>query len=507
MVINAICNSISKNEEYLKKTIGACPDIEYREFIIPAFNNSNALIVYINNMANNIEIDQSILTPLMNCNKKLFPKFGLFSTNNRKLSLLMKSSIFIKQFHETNAWNEICDAIMQGNTCLFIDKCNTAVILSTRSLEHRAISEPITESEIRGPRDGFIESIVTNTTMIRSRIKDYGLRFENLKLGERTKTNISLAYIETLVNDSLLVELRERLNRIKVDSILASSYIEEFIEDAPNSIFPQIEHTERPDKACSAILEGRIVILVDNSPFALIVPTVFWNFIQTSGDYYERYFIGTFFRWIRLIALLLSFTLTSLYVLLASFHQEMLPTVLALKIAQGRAGVPFPALIEALIMDLLLEIIKEAGLRIPNPIGPTVSIVGTFIMGQAAFLAGIASPTLIIFITIAALCSYAIPSYSFSNSLRLVRFPLLAMTGCFGLLGFFGGIIFIILHFLSLRSFGEPFFAPVIPFEKNNVGDVFVRAPWWKMSKRPRMAHPKDSTRQVENLKPKPPRQ
>jgi hypothetical protein len=475
---NEIYNSVEKNEGYLKKTIGTCSDIEYREFIIPIMNNSSAVIVYINNMVDNIEIDQFILAPLMKCCQLPRPKFSLFSINNKRMSSLMNSGVFIRQARETNAWTEICDEIMQGNTCLFVDKYNTAIILSTRKVESRAISEPITESEVRGPRDGFIENIAKNTALIRTRIKDYGLRFENMKIGERTKTDISLVYIESLVNDSILTELKTRLNRIKVDSILASSYVEEFIEDEPFSIFPQIEHTERPDKACSAILEGRIIILIDNTPFVLIVPTVFWNFIQTSGDYFDRYFVGTFFRWIRLLALLLSFTLSSLYVLLASFHQEMLPTVLALKIAEGREGVPFPALIEALIMDILLEIVKEAGLRMPNPVGSTVSIVGTFIMGQAAILAGIASPTLIIFVTVSAICSYAIPSYNMSNSIRLVRFPLLFLTGCLGILGFLGGIIVIILHFLSLRSFGEPFLAPIIPFDKSGNKDVLVRVPW-----------------------------
>lgn len=495
----AISESIDKNEQYLKKTIGKSTDIGYRRFTIPSLDQSNALIVFINRMVDNKEIDEFILEPLMKCRE--LPKFGSVS----KIPLLASSGIFIKQAEQTKEWTKICDAVVQGDTALFIDKCDTAILLSTRSLDTRSILDPQNESEVKGPRDSFIESIAVNGSLIRRRIKDYALRFENMKLGERTKTDVALVYIENLVNDSILTELRTRLNRIKTDSILASAYIEEFIQDAPRSIFPQIEHTERPDKACSAILEGRIVILADNTPFALIVPTVFWNFLHASGDYYERPFFGTFFRIIRVIALLLSFTLSSLYVLLSAFHQEMLPTNLALKIAEGRAGVPFPALIEAFIMDIMLEIMKEAGLRMPKPVGQTVSIVGTFIIGQAAVVAGIVSPVLVIFITVAAICSYALPYYGVGNALRIIRFAMLMLSGCLGILGFFAGLIVIVMHLLSLRSFGSPFLAPIIPFDASATRDVIIRAPWWKMGKRGNTGKPKDSVRQAPNLKPTPP--
>lgn len=491
------------NEEYLKSKLGISYDIEFRHFIIPVFDNCNATIIYINNMIDIKEIDEYILAPLMQTVK--LPELGKTPTNSSKTTILMNSGIFIKQVEESTDWAKICDAVMFGNTVLFVDKCDIALILSTRDFETRSIEEPLTESEVRGPRDGFVESIKINTSLIRRRIKDYGLTFEKMKIGDRTKTEIAIVYINSLVNDGVLGELKSRLNRIKVDGILASANIEELIEDAPNSIFPQIEHTERPDKASSAILEGRIVILVDNTPFCLIVPTIFWNFIQTSGDYYDRFYTSSFIRWIRAISLYLSLVLSSMYVLLSSYHQEMLPTTLALKIAQGRQGVPFPAVIEALMMELMLEIMKEAGLRMPKPIGQTVSIVGTFIIGQAAVVAGIVSPTLVIFIAVGAICSYTSPSLSLSNAMRLIRFPIILATAFLGLLGFFAAIIILGLHLLSLRSFGEQFTSPIIPFDKNGSKDVFVRSPFWKMSKRSRLGQPKDINRQAPNMKPKPP--
>jgi hypothetical protein len=379
------------------------------------------------------------------------------------------------------------------------------LILSTRKYESRTVAEPEAETEIRGPRDGFVENIETNAALIRRRIKDYGLRFENLKIGQRTKTNISIAYIESLVNESILKEVKIRLNRINVDSILESSYIEEFIEDSPTSVFPQIEHTERPDVVSAAILEGRIAILVDNTPFVLMVPSIFWNFLASGGDYYERYHIGAFLRWLRLLSLFLSLSLSSFYILLTSFHQEMLPTTLALKIAAGRVGVPFPAVIEVFMMEIMLEITKEAGLRMPNPIGQTVGFVGALVIGQGAVSAGLVGPALVIVIAIEAICSFCIPAYNMSNSLRLIKFPLILLSATFGIIGYLAGIIVILLHLLSLRSFGAPYLAPMAPLDLNGLRNIFTRPPWWSMKERPGYSKAKDVRRQTtENLKPRP---
>jgi spore germination protein KA len=502
---SAITKVLQENEAYLKNTIGESFDIIYRHFQIP-FKNTHALIVYVSGMVDTRVIDETILAPLMESMGLSEPK--QFMKKSGDISMLVESGVFTSAVKTTTFWSEICDAISEGDTVLLVDQCAEALMLNTRKYESRAVSEPSTESEIRGPRDGFVENIQTNAALIRRRIKDYGLRFENMKIGERTKTIVSLIYIQSLVNEALLDEVRNRLGRIKTDSVLGSQYIEEFIEDSPYSIFPLVANTERPDRACAAILEGRIAILVDNTPFALIVPAIFWQFLQTSGDYYERFTLGTFIRWIRFLALFLSISLSPLYVLLTSFHQEMLPTALALKIAAGRSGVPFPAFVEAFLMEIILEIMKEAGLRMPKPLGQTVSIVGTLVIGQAAVSAGLVSPLMVIVIAVAAISSFAIPSYIMSNSLRLIRFPLLFLSALFGLLGYIAGLMVISLHLMSLRSFGTPYLAPVIPFNSNSsVQDVFTRAPWWKMNKRSALARPQDQTRQNSNdLKPKPPK-
>ncbi|MFX4262531.1 spore germination protein [Pelotomaculum propionicicum] len=475
--------------------MGQSFDTEYRHFIIPEYDNCEALIVYISGLVDTKVIEKDVLAPLMDC--PCLPEEKYFAKRTGRIRKLIQSGVFVPFARETNQWRDLCDAVMEGDTVLFLDGSGSALILSAKKNEFRSIEEPEAETEVRGARDGFVENAQTNAALIRRRIKDYNLRFENLKIGERTKTVVILVYIESLVNESILKEVRTRLNRINVDGILESAYIEEFIEDSPNSVFPQIENTERPDKASAAILGGRIAILVDNTPFVLMVPTVFWNFIESSGDYYQRYHIGTFLRWLRFLSLFLSISLSSLYVLLTSFHQEMIPTSLALNIAAGRTGVPFPAVIEAFIMEIMLEIIKEAGLRMPKAIGQTVGFVGALIIGQGAVAAGLVGPALVIAIAIAAICSFAIPAYNMNNSLRLIKFPLIFLSAIFGILGYLAGIMAILLHLLSLRSFGAPFLAPAVPLDKSGFRNVFIRAPRWSMKERPGYSSPKEVKRQT----------
>ncbi|MCM0650781.1 spore germination protein [Clostridium swellfunianum] len=505
MIEDKIGRSLNDNEKQIKSILGESSDIIIRNFVIPAFNNCRAFILFIDGLTGTKELDDIILKPLMTNAQSSIERN--FAATAGPIRALKEAGLLSPSVNETQKWNEIFDAVLCGDTALFIEAFDTAIIMSTRGYESRSVSEPLSESEVRSARDGFIENIRVNTSLIRRRIRDYSLRMDAMKIGERTKTDVILVYIDNLVNKGILEELKKRLNRIKVDSILESGYIEEFIEDAPQSIFPTIEHTERPDKAAAAILEGRIAILIDNTPFCLVVPTVFWQYIQATGDYYERYYIGTFIRWLRLFALFVSLTLSSFYVMLSEFHQEMYPTLLALRIAAGREGVPFPAILEVLLMETIFEIMREAGLRMPKPVGQAVGIVGALVMGEAAVSAGLVGPILVIVVSAAGISSFAVPAYSMSTSFRLLRFPLILLSGSFGILGFLGGTIVITLHLLSLRSFGAPFLTPIDPFRLPGNKDVLIRAPWWMMKKRPRITQPQDFDRQAdsEQLKPKPP--
>ncbi len=497
-----IFKNLNKNEEYLKKTIGSCIDTQYRHISVKALGDCDALLVYIRKMVKEELLERFVVEPLKNVDKLEVNKPVIINKDN--MQKLVDYEIVVLNSKEVTDWVSVCDAVISGDSVLFLEKSNTALIVSTKGWDSRAISEPVTEGEVRGPRDGFIEDVNTNISLIRRRIRDYGLRFEYMKIGERTKTDIYLAYIEGIVNETNLQELRQRLKRIKIDAIIGSGYVEEFIEDNSFTIFPLIDHTERPDKACSAILEGRIIVLVDNAPYVMIVPTVFWQYLQAPGDYYERPYVGTFARWIRFLGLFLSMSVSSFYVLLSSYHQEMIPTPLALNIAGGREGVPFPAVVEALSMEILFEVLREAGIRMPRPIGQTVSIVGALVVGQAAVAAGLVGPSLIIVIAISAISSFALPSYSMGNALRILRFPMIILSSVLGLVGYLLGIIVVALHLMSLRSFGVPFLSPLIPFDKSGNQDVLVRLPWWKMLKRPPFSRSKDTYRQKNGLRPGP---
>lgn len=488
-----ISKDIKSNEKFLINTIGQGVDTNYRHIAIPLLGNCEALIVNIKGLVNTTEMELSIVAPLVEQSKT---KENInFINRASRLYQFFESGTSVSGVRKSQLWTEICDAIVSGDSVLFLENCDTALILANKGYKLRAVSEPSSELEIKGPKDCFIEDIMSNMSLIRRRIRDYGLRFEGLIIGERSKTDISLVYINNLVNQSLLEEVKTRLKKIEIDAVLSNSFIIEFIEDAPSSFFPQIEQTERPDKAVAAILEGRIVILIDNTPFALIVPSVFWDFLQSPGDHYERFYLGTFWRWIRLIALFLALSSTSFYVLLTSFHQEMLPTSLALKVASGREGVPFPAVIEAFVLELIFEIMTEAGIRMPKAIGQTVSIVGTLVIGQAAVSAGLVGPALVIAVAVGAISSFAIPSFSMSNSIRLIRFPLLILTAFFGIFGYLGGIIAINLHLMSLRNFGTAFYSPISPFDMKGQKDTLVRVPRPKMKTRPWMSRPKEKQR------------
>lgn len=505
MEILTINKTVDENEKFLKNKIGESFDTSYRRFTIPAGNNKIALIVYIEGLVDVKSLNEYLITPLITL--KQFPTENNLSGKPEPIAWLMNSGVSLFGARESNQWSDICDSIMEGNSILFIDNYDMAIILSTNKWESRTIQEPSNESEPRGPRDGFIEDIQTNTAMIRRRIKDYNLRFEIMYIGERSKTKVSMAYIDNIVNKSVLQEVRSRLSKIKIDAILDTGFIQELISDSPNSIFPLYQRTERPDKACAVILDGRIAILVDTTPFVLLMPSVFWHCIQSSGDYYEKPLISSFLRGIRLLALFMSLSLSSVYVLLMSYHQEMLPTSLALKLAAAREGVPFPVPVEIFSMEIALVIMKEAGVRMPTTIGQTVSFLGAVVIGQSAVAAGFIGPATVIIVALSTICSYGIPSLAMTNTITIIRLPLLLLASSFGLLGYLGGIIVIVLHLMSIRSFGAPYLSPISPYDKNSNKDTIIRVPLWRMHKRSSISKSTDPNRQEKDLKPQPPKE
>lgn len=394
--------------------------------------------------------------------------------------------------------------IAEGRTLLFIAGSNQALAINLPGGPMRSVEESKTERVMRGPREGFVESIQVNTTLVRRRIRDPRLRVDEVQVGEISHTRVAVMYIATICKQSLVDEVKQRIRRVKIDGMLDSGQLMEFIEDTPWTMFPLIRATERPDVVAGALLEGRCAVVVEGSPYVLVAPASILDLIHTPEDYYERFPAVFLVRLLRILFALVSLFGPSLYVAMTTFHREMIPTNLLLSIMVAREGVPFPAVLEALMMELVFEIIREAGVRMPTQLGQSISIVGALILGESAIRAGIVSAPLIITVAITGLASLMLPDVSTSLALRILRFPMLVLAGTYGVYGLTLGGVAILMHLLSLRSFGAPYMAPFGPLLPADGDDTVVRKPHWAQIRRPATIEQLDTRRAVRGLKPHP---
>lgn len=499
-----ISGNLDENIRYIKTSLGNSPDLIIRKFGIGIKQQIMCAVVHIDGMADKNIISQNVLKNLM-IDARLTPP-GINKIQGNAFRWIRDSVVSLSEVKEATELKDVLDAVLSGDTVLMVDGTARALIVCTRRWESRAIEEPSAEPSVRGPRDGFTEVLKTNITLIRRRIKSPRLRLEQVKIGEITGTNVVIVYIKGVADDKVVEEVRRRISKICVDGILESGYIEELIEDCPISPFSTIGHTERPDKVAAQLLEGKVAILCDNTPFALTVPALFNEFLQAPEDYYERYFIGSFTRGLRYISMFASLTLPAVWVSIITFHQELIPTPLLLSVAAAREGIPLPAVGEVLLMEFAFEVLREAGVRLPRPVGGAISIVGGIVIGEAAVQAGIVSAPVVIIVAFTGIASYAVAVYPLSITLRLLRFPLIAAGSVLGLYGVMLGLIMIHIHLASLRSFGVPFLSPISTGTISDFKDVFVRGPWWMMFKRPQFIGGKNTVRQKRELKPRPPR-
>ncbi|MDD4263203.1 MAG: spore germination protein, partial [Firmicutes bacterium] len=336
----------------------------------------------------------------------------------------------------------------------------------------------------RGPRESFTEALRINTSLIRRKIINPNLVFESVTLGKVTKTAVNIVYIKGLAKENLVQEVRRRIKEIDVDGIFDTGYIEQLIEEHPYSPFATTGYTEKPDVLAAKILEGRVGVLVDGSPNALSIPLLFVEKFQTSEDYYSRPLFSSFIRIIRFISFLISIASPAIYVILVSFQSELLPTQLLVTFANAVEGTPFPAVVEVSIMMLFIEILREAGVRMPRPIGPAVGIVGSLVMGESAVSSGLIGQPLVIVIALTAITSYIIPTlYDESALLRMLLFLFSAF---FGIIGLVSSTILVLIHLATLQPFGIPFMSPIMPLEGEDLKDTFVRAPLWFQKRRPK---------------------
>lgn len=477
----SIPQTIDLVKDRLDEIFIQCSDFIYREITCGENGTVRILAAYINGFVDKRVLNQDVIRPIL----EYFSRKKSQEYNNHIYKQLKECVVNNNDIKEADCMQQAVDSIVSGEALLFIDGEDRALIIGVKAPQGRQVTEPDTETSLRGAREGFVENLLTNTTLIRKRIKNPNLKLEMMQLGEQTKTDICICYIKGIANDGIVKEVKKRLKKIKTDSVLDSGYIEQFISDSRWSLFPTVGNSEKCDKLAGKLLEGRVAIFCDGTPYVLTVPYLYIESIQATDDYYDHAFFATFMRLLRLLALFISNLLPGMYVALVSFHHTVIPFKLMITLASSRQGIPFSPFTEAVLMIAAFELLREAGVRMPRPIGQALSIVGAIVLGEASVAAGIASNLMVIIIAITAICSFVVPPLI--RATMLLRFLFLIAANFLGFLGISFALVAVFIHLCRLRSFGVPYMAPFSPLTLSDLKDSFFVVPIWAMVTRPRI--------------------
>ncbi|NQS75853.1 MAG: spore germination protein [Peptococcaceae bacterium] len=493
-----ISSNLADNEADLRQEFANISDIVFKQFYA---GEVKILAVWFDGLINN-RVSQDVFRALM----LDIPEKQLLEVPKEERTDLINQHIL--PFYETQQVKDLAEIkrwILRSKMILLVDGCSSSLMIDAESRPQRSISEPVVEPTVLGPHDGFIENIGVNTALIRSRLGDAMLQSEDYIIGRRTNTQVTLMYVADIANPKIIEEVRKRLTRIDIDGILDSSYIKELIQDRTLTIFPLMKSTERPDAAVADLLEGRFALVVDGSPQVLTAPSVFIEFMQATDDYYMSPTVVWFIRALRYLSIFVATNLPGIYVGLITFHQEMIPIPLVFTIAGTREVVPFPAIVDALFLLIVFEILWESSIRLPRVVGAAINIVGALILGEAAVQSSLVSPTLVIVIAVSAVANFALGSrYDLAQAVRVIRLAILVAGGMMGFYGIALVSLFFLLHMASLRSFGVPYFEPLAPLITRELKDSFYRAPLWSFKKRPVLIAGRDTTR-IDTPPPSPP--
>ncbi|MEF2965972.1 spore germination protein [Paenibacillus sp. M1] len=450
----------------IRSLMGHSSDLIVRELVI--CRHIHTALIYLDGMTDVETIQGYIISPLLQCREE-----------EVSLTMLGEQVIQASEVHIAASLEIAVDQILAGSLLILMDGEAAGLVVSAAKWEDRAVEDSKTQPVIQGPHNAFTEKLRTNTTLVRRRVKDTRLRLAGIQVGKLSKTEIAIMYLEGPANDQLVAKLIGSLNNITEDHILGGENLEEILHgNNAFTVFPRFYNTDRPDTIAAGIMEGRVAIFIDGSPFVLIAPTIFTDFLQSAEDYYQPYVYSSAIRVLRYISLFICLFAPSIYIALTTFHQEMIPTQLLLSLAGQREGTPFPAFMEAVLMEITFEILREAGVRMPRPIGQAISIVGTLVVGQAAVDAGIVSAAMVIVVSLTAIASFVIPSYAMSIPVRLIRFIFMALAASFGAYGITIGLILLVVHLCYLQSFGVPYFTPFAPYQKRIFKDSLFRFPY-----------------------------
>jgi spore germination protein KA len=473
--------------------LGPYEDIIKKKILIGKETYIESYIIFVEGLVDITAVEAVVSRPLMEeVDEKKLPSSNVLEFLCQKYIVRGNAIIEVRL-------EKIIDSINHGSTCIIIDGYSEVILVNTKGGEFRSITEPVMESPLRGNREGFVESVEVNISLVKRLVRDQNLKIEMFKIGRRSKTDVALMYIEDIMDEELLKEVRDRVSRIDVSVISSSGFLEQFIEDTPNSPFPQMYGTEKPDKVVTKLMEGRFALIVAGTPYVITAPSVFQEFMQASEDYNQRTITASFIRLTRYIAIIFVMLLGPLYLTLISYNLELIPISFITPIAQSRQGVPLSPFLEILFMEFVVEFMREGGLRLPPKIATTISIVGGIIIGNAAIQARVVSPTTLLIVGVTTIASFLIPNYEMAITIRLLRFPMLILADALGFLGIAVGCFLILAHLFWLKSFNVPYFT----FTRHDMQDLYIRTHLWKMNRRPDAIPMKDYIRQTDRFKGK----
>ncbi|WP_010249076.1 spore germination protein [Acetivibrio cellulolyticus] len=464
----------------IKSILKKNSDAIFRDVFICGDNKRPVTLVFIDGLVDSKGIADDILRPLIENSKLCEAK-----NNKDTIDLIKHGAVYFPDMKVRDNINDTLNDMLNAGCALIFDSEKTALTFAVKGFEKRGITEPTSENIVKGAKDAFVEALRINTATVRRKIKTQKLVVEQTKVGRQTETQIGIIYIDGIANSHLVDEVKRRIDNIEIDGVIEAGFVEEYIIDNKYTAFPLVGATERPDRFCTAILEGRVGIIIDGLPTAYIAPVTVQQLLRTMDDYSQNYFVVSALRLLRYLTMLLTVFLPGFYIAVTTFHQEMIPSELAQTIASSKEGVPYPSFIEVFLMLIAFEILLEAGLRLPKTIGQAVSIVGALVVGEAAVNAKLISPAVVVVIAITAISSFTMPNQDFSNALRLWRFVMAITSSMMGIFGISIGAVFLIYHLASIETFGVPYLSPYVASEGRDLGDSIIRIPLRLLKKRP----------------------
>jgi len=493
-----LSKKLDDNKKVLAEIFDRCDDLVMREFTIGKQNPVRLLAVFLDPLVDFTQLYNYLLNPLMS--NPQVPPAGI------TIAWLKEQAVQAGQIREHDRWLAMANEIADGLVGLFVDGQNRALVITAFEDNSRQIEQPVSESVSRGASEAFNEDGRTNLALVRKRLRTTRLAVEKVEVGAVAKATIYVLYLKSYVYDGLPEEIKTRLKRIKTDGILASGQIEEYINDSPWSLFSGLGVTERPDRIVAALLAGKAALVFSITPYAIIAPVTLNSEMQSPEDHYNRFWFGSFSRLLRWGALLTAVLAPAFYVAITSYHQEMIPTDLLMTLLATRAAVPFPVMVETLIMGFAFELLQEAGIRLPKTFGQTIGVVGAILIGQIAVSTGLASPAVVVVMALTAISSYSLASLDISTMVRVIRLGFILAAGFLGLFGVLALFSMLTFQLCAQRSFGIPFLSPFAPLSLGDLKDSLIRAPAWLLNLRPRLTGYAEPQRQHSDLKPSPPK-